>query len=784
MVSTTALGLDRIADDPIEAAIPSRISSLRDIQALYGALHALAEYGTVTGAGVTPDEGDDFLGHDSILAIDVDLTGSEPRLADPPVSVHHYNTKKKPLLAHARYSEGRNAVDHSITHQTGKNPDTVPKWTAKRLSTWPFEAGVADLADSSEDGDNADPDGWIISALQQLGKETEEGEDSLAVEQVRSAVEKIDLDTRGAMATVRLRLTDKALASVDMIELDDASSAGENEEWHWPGEFEIFGQAMQARQKDKFASKGGGDASGTGSCFVFGSDGDESRDLYGSVTDPIGDAGLYQTNTVEKFPGLDVNEAWRSFGLSFHAAAMIRESDTFVEACRYRNWRGKSRNEYRFWTLPYLTDDLDADDARLLYGILDAQTGDTTEYERLRDLAFDENSSVKWADLPVVTPIDEMWERVVADDGTVDEELLNRLRLYVIGARVVDNGNLNVVLDEPSGRVPNAVALAKAHEAVLDEIATFGERSGIDGWEPFPLFARWDLLDLPTFHRRRLHLAATPMYFFRTCARVDDDVSDDPRYLVSTHVLAGRAISTPKLLDQYAARIRAKFDPTENYPMPTGVIAEQFVQLCALARAGLLHDNGEITTMIDNSHDGDDRSEWYRDEEPNDRERAIDSFLDGSPPLNPDVASDDRDAHLAYERRTMFLLGALVGKVSAYQVEVEGLEKTLAHSVEKRGITRRHVNKIVNDVYHYDTVYSGKEGRPLYWQDLLRRLTASYSQIGDPEEWLLSTDEIETWYAFGHVFGGSLPSNGDSSEEWADEVEPESEAIAAADEEK
>jgi hypothetical protein len=649
-VSTDALDPSRVTDEQIEEAIPTRISSLRDIQVLYGALHALAKQGTTTGAGMTPDEGDDFLGHDSILAIDIDLTGSEPTLADPPVSVHHYNTKKKPFLAHARYPEGTNAVDHSITHQTGKNPGTAPKWTAKRLSTWPFEAGIAELAEPPEDVAASDSDGWIVSNLQQLGEGTNDGEDSPAVRQVKSAVEKIDLDTKGVMATVRLRLTDEAFAAADTIDLGDPSLAGEGDGWHWPGEFEIFGQAMQARQENKFASKGGGDASGTGSCFVFGSDGESSRDLYGSISDPIGGAGLYQTNTVEKFPGLDVNEAWRSFGLSFHAASMMSESNTFVEACQYRNWRGKLRSEYQFWTLPYLAGELDANDARLLYGILDAQAGDAAEYEDLRNLVFDDDSDIEMTDLPTVTPIDALWERVVDDDGTIDEELLGRLRLYLIGARVVDNGNLNVVLDEPNGRVPNAVALAKAHEDVLEEIATFGERSEVDGWEPFPLFARWDLLDRPTFHRQRVHLAATPMYFFRTCANVDDEVADDPRYLASTRVLAGRPINASKLLEQYAARIRTEFDPDEDYPMPTGVIAEQFVQLCALSRAGLLRGDAGLMNMIDNDDDTDIRTEWYRNEEPNNRERAIDSFLDGSPPLNPDVASTERDTHLGTAR--------------------------------------------------------------------------------------------------------------------------------------
>lgn len=776
-MGTATHDVSQLDDEQIEEAIPRRISSLRDVQVLYGALYALAEHGTVAGAGVTPDEGDSFLGHDSILAIDIDLTGSEPTLADPPVSVHHYNSKKKPLLAHARYIEGRNAVDHSVTHQTGANLDTVPKWTAKRLSTWPFEDGIADLAVSSEDGEEADPDGWVIAKLQQLGRETDEGEDSSAVEQIKSTVANLDLDTRGAMATVRLRLSEEDLDSLDRVNLE----GGGDDEWHWPGEFEVFSRAMQARREDKFASKGGGDASGSGACFVFGSEGEEPHDLYGSISDPIGNAGLYQTNTVEKFPNLDVNEAWRSFGLSFHAASMMSESDTFVEACRYRNWRGKSRNEYRFWTLPYLTGDLTADDARWLYELLDAQTDEATEYERLRNLAFDDDSEVEWSDVPTVTPIDRIWEHVVSDDGTVDDDLLDRLRLHVIGARVVDNGNLNVVLDEPSGAVLHAVALAEAHETILDKIATFGEESEVNEWEPFPLFARWDLLDLPTFHQSRIRFAATPVYFFRTCASVDDEVAVDPRYVASTSVLAGRPIAASQLLEQYAERIRTEFDPESKYPMPTGVIAEQYVQLCALAEADLLGGDGEITNMIDDS-DTADRTEWYQNEAPNDRERAVDSFLEGSPPLNPNAASSDRETVLAHERRTMFLLGALVEKVSAYQVGVEGLEKTLAHSVERRGITRRHINKIINDVYHYDTVYSGKEGRPLYWQDLLRRLTASYSQISEPEEWSLNADEIETWYAFGHVFGGSLPSNGSSSEE-TEEVEMMEEPITAADEE-
>jgi hypothetical protein len=773
--------LTDVSDEAIEARIPDRISSLRHLQVLYGALHSLA-----TGVvGMTPERAGEhgLLGKDSIVAIYLDLRGEEPTLrTNDPVRVSPYTNDLTPLLAHSWYDASR-GYDHSPTHHIGGSLSS--SWVTGPIESWPVEGGVADI------------DTPLLEALRELGS------DELTVETVAEggadALENVTAS--GALVTFRVAVPEDSADRYERTDLFDPTR-----DWHWPGEFEAIGRAIRARREHKYASTNELDeAEGEGPGYVYGG----AERLVGAPPDPLNDRGIWQTKTLEKFDGFDPNDSWRTASISDRAASMMGESARFVNACRYRYWRAKSPGEYLLWMVPYLSGELSAADACWLYELLVAQLNAIERYERQMEAARDdENDEISFGDVSPVTPLDRLWAHVHDDTGQVDEERAARLRVHVLGARIIDNGNPSVVLNEPAGSLPNAVALAGAHETVLEAVASADSPL-------VPLYGGAELLDAGQFRQHRLDYTATPTYFMTTCAEPDDADPDDFRYMAATRVLTGRPLDAEALLSEYADRIQDEFDASSEFPWPRETIATQIVQLQALRQAGLLTgDTGFQTDMTDTNADSNNDTEtssddsttattnatdemntasnddsdidtaaatatdieidmgsWYRNDDPGDRERAIEAFIADRPPINPEYEGhDDRGRRLATERQTLVLMGALVSKVSAYQVSSEGRGKTLSQSTEARGITPRNIERIVEDIYHYNTVYSSQEGQPLFWRDLMGRLSDKYTKVGSARDWQLPVSEFVAWFACGVVFGSALPSN-----EYEDEGENENE---------
>jgi hypothetical protein len=615
-------------------------------------------------------------------------------------------------------------------------------------------------------------------------------------------------------------------------------------------------RATRNRREEKCASRNEHDgAEGEGSGYVYGG----TERLVGAPPDPLNDRGIWQTKSLEKFAGFDPNDSWRTASISDRAASMMGESARFVDACRYRHWQAKSPGDYLLWMLPSLSGELSIADARWLYKLLVAQLTATRRYERqLAAARDDDNDETSFGDVSPVTPLDRFWARVHDETGQIDEQRAARLRVHVLGARIIDNDNVLVVLDEPAGSLPNAVALAGAHEAVLEDVANAD-------YPPVSLYGGAAFLDPGQFRQHRLDYTATPVYFMATCAEPDDADPDDFRYMAATRVLTGRPLDAEALLSQYADRIREEFDASRNSPWPRETVAAQIVQLQALRRADLLTgdtgfqidmtdtdtDTDADTDDSDDSHDdhdhetatnsdahdsransdddsavetdgadamsaatgedGDaeigtdanvdtstnadadtntgmsadvdvDMDGWYQSADPGDRERAIEAFIADRPPIDPDYEGhDDYGRRLATERQALVLMGALVSKVSAYQVESEGRGKTLSQSTEARGITPRNIERIVEDIYHYNTVYSSQEGRPLFWRDLMSRLSDKYTKVGSAQDWQLPVSEFVAWFACGVVFGSELPSNDyEGEDEGGGENEGEGEGEATA----
>lgn len=284
------------------------VSSLRDLQYLYGKLYTLA----TTGGGqyapyLTPDAASDLVDEpDSLVVVRVDLSGDDPRLADDergPVWVTTYSEDRIEKVAHCKYPAAR-GIDHSVTHQSGKSsdPEKLTRYAKERLSKWATDEVVQSVTDDHEQG-------WVIDALAELGADED------AVKTIEDA----------AMAALNASTT--ALLTVQ-VQLD------EDDGYVWPGNsnVDVFSAAMRRRKLSKLVSKNqASDSSGNATDLVT----NQSARTVGTAEDPL---NYFLGKQLETFPGLDPDEAWRSHPISEDAAVTLMNAETFVDACSYRTF--------------------------------------------------------------------------------------------------------------------------------------------------------------------------------------------------------------------------------------------------------------------------------------------------------------------------------------------------------------------------------------------------------------------------------------------------------------
>lgn len=330
--------------DRIESAIPNRpIASLRDLEVLYGALYTLGRGLTGPyGAYLTPDAAEDQIGSEALVTVRVDLRGESATLADSPVALEMLPGDWVPLVAHSKYSAAM-GVDHSITHQSGQTngPEKHGDHAFERLSRWPTEDAVGDIAAEHEDG-------WLINSLAALSDE-----ESIEA-RIRDRVTDLVSEECQLLHTVAIAFDDGDVAVTDQYRADET--------WHYPGEIEVLQEAMAARKAGKFRAKNDAeDAAGAGTCFVY----DTDETVYGVVDDPM---KHYLSKQMEKFPAFDADQSWLTQGLSRDAGIRAQNAETFLDACTV------SAPGTSAFYLPYLPGEIDADGARELYRLLVRQT--------------------------------------------------------------------------------------------------------------------------------------------------------------------------------------------------------------------------------------------------------------------------------------------------------------------------------------------------------------------------------------------------------------------------
>lgn len=670
----------------------SPIGSLRDVQYLYGKLYTLA----TTGGGeyapyLTPDAAGNLVDtDDSLVVVRVDLSGDEPRLADDergPVWVTRYSAGLVEKVAHCKYPAAR-GIDHSVTHQAGRNsdPEKLARYAKERLTKWATDDEVRRATDGHEDG-------WILDGLAKLG------EDEDALEVIEDA-----LTTALSGASTTALLTVQVLLDTD-------------EEYRWPGGLDVFNEAMRRRKLSKLVTKNkADDSSGDATDLVTG----QSSRTVGTAEDP---QNYFLGKQLEKFSGLDIEEAWRTHPISEDAAVTVMNAETFVEACTYRTFGAK------VYYLPYVFGRPSPANARELYTLL------------YQSATVDDDK----------TPVERAYENRETLFG--DDEL----RFYVSAVMPHQMSRYDVFGETLNGRLLYPLELAREHNRLVMHSSAF--RSETEWTAPLPTHESWSLL---AGDDERLHSVSTGWYFYQTFAERDDDDADadDPRIKALVAVLSGDKISVETLLGEYVDRIVREQTDDDVEGFPSFRVAGQFAQLCALAT-----DELDLLTTTDPEKEPITRPPTYEEHTMEAPEgifatdggypaaEKLESFIQDTPAL-----ARDSDAPLNDQRRGAFLLGALVGEIGSYQEYDQDRSTTLVDQFPVKSITSSRIKKVTQETIGKTLTYTRqekKQGRSYPGtkaEHVVERLRETILRP-DPDEWSLDTDDLRFYYALGVTYG-------------------------------
>jgi CRISPR-associated protein Cas8b/Csh1 subtype I-B len=679
---------EEYSESELAAELPdSPISSLRDIQYLYGKLYTLA----TTGGGkyapyLTPDAAGDLLDtDDSLIVVRVDLSGDEPGLADDdrgPVWVTRYSDDLVQKVGHCYYQNRGAGIDHSITHRSGrdKSPERLGEYAKHRFTRWPTEDAVESLSETHESG-------YILEDLATIGERTD------LMDEIKEEVQRQLGGDRTSLITVQVR-----------TEPDG--------EYQWPADIDVLMDAMRAQRISKLVTKNkANDSSGGATDLITGG---EVRTV-GTAQDP---QNYFLGKQREKFPGLDIEEAWRSHPISEDAAVTVMKAKEFVDACTFRTFGAK------VYYLPYFFGRPSPERAYDLYRFL-------------HRAATEDNDK---------TPVEDAYEE---RRGIPDDE--DDLRFYVSAVMPHQTSRYDVFGETQSGRLLYPRELAFEHNRIVADSGAFIPDDGRSA--PLPTNDRWGLL---TGSDERLNTVATGWYFQQTFAERDDDEADadDPRIEALIDVLSGESIAVETLLGEYVDRIVTE-QTADNEGFPSFHVAGQFAQLCALATGRL-----DLLTTTDPGKEPITREPTYKEhtmptleETPiadggNPAATKLESFIENTPALAPEVDAPRND-----QRRGAFLLGALVGAVGSYQGYREDRSTTLVDQFPVKSVTRNRIKKVTQETIGKTLTYTRNEGRTItLFEHIVERLRETILQP-DPDEWELDTDDLRFYYALGVTYG-------------------------------
>jgi len=683
-------------DDLIEQRLLDRpVTSLRDVQYTYGVLDDLVapvdhEYATfLTPAQfegqVDIDDEEDKQGR--VIVAYVDLSKPDEPSLDG-VEPVKYRRSLRPKLAHARKSSYWKR-DFSITFQTGdcggsRDPADFMQY---RFTEWPEQVDEETVTEQAGEKGKK-----IVEALAALGNDDE------VMEALRKQVEEIDPDPPVLM-TVRARLD-------------------EGEDYLWPGDVEVFNEVIKYRKTtgyreskqhdDMSVGSGAAKTSGSGVDMVTG----EKTELVGGAEDPL---NYYRVKQVECFPGMHIENSWLSHPVSAETALLIENSDALIDAC------GSSRGRFTVYYLPYLTGEMTADDARLLNAILTDIGDGVTDGSVLR----------------------HFYDQTSGEDG--GEGYRRRLRFHTVVLHQYQNKRYRVYAEEPAAMAQPLFELAEAHNAEL--------RHGVFGGAGLPTAestvsasdddaAAFRLINTAMSKPDRVDGVATGQYLAETLPRFEDTSSRDPLPTLMTAIHSDEPLSEDELLQLYAERLTAEEREGEREAYFEEVAAEQYAQLRALSRAGLLDGTTYHDTMTEDTTDTSRTILADVDSDEISRVEKLDAFIEASPHLD---GSDDR--------RAAFLLGALIGRLSRHQSNSRGVSHTIRQKYPVSRITVDRAREAFTEVIDLNNTYSDAEDiGGLMFEAYVTRLTDALGRQSI-DEWSMEEATLKVDYGHGLAYG-------------------------------
>ena len=671
-------------DGKLEEELPRQpISSVRSIQHLYGRLYTLATSGGGEyAADLTPDQANDLIGaEESLIVVRVDLSTQQPTLdSEQPVQVTQYTDELVQQVAHCKYSAAR-GIDHSVTHRSGRDndPQKLARYACERLTKWAVDDVIQGVADDHPDGD-------VIRGMAMVG------DDESNLDRIREAVETELGGSTTALLTVQVRREMGA-------------------DYEWPGEVPVFNEGMRARKLSKLVSKvNATNSSGEATDLISG----ERTRTVGTPEDPL---NYFLAKQMEKFPGLDPNEAWRTHPISEDGAVTLMNAEEFLDACSFRTFNAD------VYYLPYFLGRPTPEETYRLYSALFQVTQ-----------AEDMN------------PIQEFYDRFGKDDNEFD----GRLRFYVAAVMKHQMLRYDVYGETLNGRLHYPTEVAEKHERIAASWV-FDEDHESNGnlTPPMPSYEESPLTD-PVAHEQRIHeMVASGSYLYHTFPFTDEDTDatvDDNRIDVHVSILAGDPVPRNQLVGAYVERLL----DWDGEGVPELLIASQFAQLCALENAGLVTtSDGRESTVIDGPSYDTMQPDTARTDGGTTalgRTEKLESFLDQTDSLGDP------------ERRGAFLIGALVGQVGTYQQAYHGRSTTVIDQYPIKSTTKTKIKRITQEVIGKDVVYSrespkrGSNINSTMYSEITDGIVETMA-MSDPEKWEISTDDLRFYYALGVTYG-------------------------------
>ncbi len=242
----------------------------------------------------------------------------------------------------------------------------------------------------------------------------------------------------------------------------------------------------------------------------------------------------------------------------------------------------------------------------------------------------------------------------------------------------------------------------------------------------------------------------------------DDHGTTDLRAeATSTALASGGHMDSDWLLAQYVPRLiseqRSAFE--DGNELPESLLTRQYVQMQALARADVLGDtsSNDSRTIPAHTEIMSDTTDF------NDRDDRLTQFIE----THPALAENE-------ERRAAFLLGALVGRVAAYQSRND-ISRTVIRQHSINAMTRQRFSTTLSKVLEKNAYYSDDdENAGMLMNDRYITRLSDIVNRRPPEEWSLSTDDLRMHYGLGLSYGKN-----DTSLDDADEDETEATAAEA-----